>query len=211
MECGTDSPKFFSNRLHHSHFKPVDLCYTNGLPLPDPHSKIRYQSVCLLTPMPTFPKFHPMCFGVSTGVGQLNFYLSKYFTKESDAFLFKHSWFLWVILLERLHLAPLNFQRVEKKNLPSKKYDYHHEVNHLMVVALTPVPFSFRCMRQCGKIDRFFQFSKTLQGSIGSDRQLLMAVHGKGGTWSLLIPALALVWFWHKSKKTSQRWRGDLV
>lgn len=39
MECGTDSPKFFSNTPHHSPLKPDNLCYTHGLPLPDPHSK----------------------------------------------------------------------------------------------------------------------------------------------------------------------------
>lgn len=35
-------------------------------PPPNLHSKIRYQSLCVLTPMPTLLRIHPMCFGIST-------------------------------------------------------------------------------------------------------------------------------------------------
>lgn len=52
-----------------------------------------------------------VCFGTSTTVGHPN----GYFAKEPGGSFFQHSWFLWVILLELLHLAPLQSQRIGLK------------------------------------------------------------------------------------------------
>lgn len=183
----------------YSPFKPVDLCHTSGLPPPGPHSKISYQSLCLLPPMSLLPKIHPLCLGVSTRVGQLKFYLSKYFTKESPGSCFKHSWFLWTILWELLHLAPLHSRRTGAKLL-SKNTTVSAQGQPFDGSTPHSSPLLFQIQAElCGGSGRRTISSNSQKKRLGRClprwTHFLRALLRRWSTWIFLLPTLALVQF----------------